>query len=159
MARQCTKPKRPRNSAWFKEKAMLAEDLESKVVLDDEQMAFLADNGDTITTCQQSQEIPTPATFQTDDLDAFNFDCDKAPSASAVLMAKLSSYDYEILSKVPIHDNYLNNHVNDQNVQEMQYSTQPVFINDTDIDITSDSNLISYEQYLKETKNTVVQDT
>ncbi|GJV32789.1 ribosomal protein L7Ae/L30e/S12e/Gadd45 [Tanacetum coccineum] len=26
MARQCTKPKRPRNSTWFKEKAMLAEE-------------------------------------------------------------------------------------------------------------------------------------
>ncbi|GJU93597.1 hypothetical protein Tco_1318353 [Tanacetum coccineum] len=46
MARQCTKPKRPRNSTWFKEKAMLAEALESMVVLDEEQMAFLADNGD-----------------------------------------------------------------------------------------------------------------
>ncbi|GJW48872.1 reverse transcriptase domain-containing protein [Tanacetum coccineum] len=50
MARQCTKPKRPRNSAWFKEKAMLAEALESGRVLDDELMAFLADNGDTVTT-------------------------------------------------------------------------------------------------------------
>ncbi|GKG58440.1 hypothetical protein Tco_0592219, partial [Tanacetum coccineum] len=25
MARQCTQPKRPRNAAWFKEKAILAE--------------------------------------------------------------------------------------------------------------------------------------
>ncbi|GJS90780.1 retrovirus-related pol polyprotein from transposon TNT 1-94 [Tanacetum coccineum] len=29
MARQCTQPKRPRNTAWFKEKAMLAEAQES----------------------------------------------------------------------------------------------------------------------------------
>ncbi|GJR15860.1 retrovirus-related pol polyprotein from transposon TNT 1-94 [Tanacetum coccineum] len=29
MARQCTQPKRPRNAAWFKEKAMLAEAHES----------------------------------------------------------------------------------------------------------------------------------
>ncbi|GJY85794.1 hypothetical protein Tco_0499820 [Tanacetum coccineum] len=36
MARQCTKPKRPRNSAWFKEKAMLAEALESGMVLNEE---------------------------------------------------------------------------------------------------------------------------
>nr|GEW49690.1 hypothetical protein [Tanacetum cinerariifolium] len=47
MARQCSKPKRPRNSTWFKEKVMLAEALELGVVLDEEQMAFLADNGDT----------------------------------------------------------------------------------------------------------------
>ncbi|GKD03294.1 hypothetical protein Tco_1178268 [Tanacetum coccineum] len=45
MARQCTKPKRPRNSTWFKEKVMLTEALELGVVLDEEQMAFLADMG------------------------------------------------------------------------------------------------------------------
>ncbi|GKF02908.1 retrovirus-related pol polyprotein from transposon TNT 1-94, partial [Tanacetum coccineum] len=88
MARQCTKPKRPRNKAWFKEKVMLVEALESGIVLDEEQMAFLANNRDTATTSQQSQEIPTPSTFQTNDLDAFDSDCDKAPSASTVLMAK-----------------------------------------------------------------------
>ncbi|GKE05051.1 retrovirus-related pol polyprotein from transposon TNT 1-94 [Tanacetum coccineum] len=155
MARQCTKPKRPRNSAWFKEKVMLAEALESGVILDEEQMTFLADNKDTVTTGQQSQEIPTLTTFQTDDLDAFDFDCDEAPSASDVLMAKLSSYDSVTLSKLPIHVNYLDNYVIDQNMQEMQYSEQSIFNNDIDIDITSDSNMISYEQYLKETKNTV----
>ncbi|GJW66658.1 retrovirus-related pol polyprotein from transposon TNT 1-94 [Tanacetum coccineum] len=63
MARQCTKPKRPRNSTWFKEKAMLAKALESGAVLDEEQMPFLADNGDTIITSQASQEIPTPIAF------------------------------------------------------------------------------------------------
>ncbi|GJZ17662.1 hypothetical protein Tco_0553785 [Tanacetum coccineum] len=112
MARQCTKPKRPKNSTWFKEKAMLAEALES------------------------GMEIPTLAAFQTNDLDAFDSDCDEAPSASAILMAKLSSYDSATL-------------------------LEPIFNNDTDIDnvITSESNMISYEQYLNETENTVVQDT
>ncbi|GJW39477.1 integrase, catalytic region, zinc finger, CCHC-type containing protein [Tanacetum coccineum] len=96
--------------------------------------------------------------FRTDDLDAFDSDCDEAPSASAVFMAKLSSCDSKIISEVPIHDNYLDNHVFDQNVQEMQYSEQPVFNNDIDIDITSDSNMISYEQYLKEIENTAKED-
>ncbi|GJT27596.1 hypothetical protein Tco_0907871 [Tanacetum coccineum] len=50
MARQCSKPKRPRNSTWFKEKAMLVEALESGVALDEEHMALLADNGDIVTT-------------------------------------------------------------------------------------------------------------
>ncbi|GKA04029.1 hypothetical protein Tco_0676810 [Tanacetum coccineum] len=150
---------RPSNLAWSKEKVMLVKDLESGMVLDEEQMAFLADNGDTITTGQQSQEISTLTTFQPDDLDAFDSDCDEAPSASTVLMAKLSSYDSKVLSEVPIHDNYLDNHMIDQNVQEIQYSKQPVFNNETDIDITSDSNMISYEQYPKQTENVVVQDT
>ncbi|GKC78368.1 hypothetical protein Tco_1129142 [Tanacetum coccineum] len=43
MARQCTQPKRPRNAIWFKEKAMLAEAQESGQILDEEQLAFLAD--------------------------------------------------------------------------------------------------------------------
>ncbi|GKB96391.1 reverse transcriptase zinc-binding domain-containing protein [Tanacetum coccineum] len=115
--------------------------------------------GNTVTTGQESQEIPTPAIFQTDDLDAFDSDCDEAPSTSAVLMAKLSAYDSNVLSEVPNHDTYLDNHMIDQNVQEMQYSEQPPFINDPDIDITNDSNVILYEQYLKETENEVVQDT
>ncbi|GJV45324.1 integrase, catalytic region, zinc finger, CCHC-type containing protein [Tanacetum coccineum] len=70
-ARQCTKPKRPKKSAWFKDKMLLSEALESGAYLDPKQLAFLADNGDTIIPTQASQEIPTPATFQTDDLDAF----------------------------------------------------------------------------------------
>ncbi|GKC53251.1 hypothetical protein Tco_1075996, partial [Tanacetum coccineum] len=45
MARQCTQPKRPRNVAWFKEKAMLAEAYEAGQILDEEQLAFLADLG------------------------------------------------------------------------------------------------------------------
>ncbi|GJT17223.1 hypothetical protein Tco_0875929 [Tanacetum coccineum] len=43
MARQCTQPKRPRNAAWFKEKAMLAEAHEDGQILDEEQLAILAD--------------------------------------------------------------------------------------------------------------------
>ncbi|GKD34899.1 hypothetical protein Tco_1250408, partial [Tanacetum coccineum] len=114
MARQCIKPKRHRNSTWFKEKAMLAKALEPGMVLDEEQMAFLADNKDTFTTDQQSREIPPPAAFQMDDLDAFDSNCDEALSASVVRMAKLSSYDSEILSEVPNHDTYLDNQMIDQ---------------------------------------------
>ncbi|GKD77738.1 hypothetical protein Tco_1340359 [Tanacetum coccineum] len=40
-------------------------------------------------------------------------------------------------------------------MKEMQYFEQPPFINDSDIDITNDSNVILYEQYLKETETEV----
>nr|GEV74391.1 hypothetical protein [Tanacetum cinerariifolium] len=36
-------PKRPRNAAWYKEKAMLAEAQEARQILDEEQLTFLAD--------------------------------------------------------------------------------------------------------------------
>nr|GEV61906.1 retrovirus-related Pol polyprotein from transposon TNT 1-94 [Tanacetum cinerariifolium] len=45
MARKCTQPERPRNAAWFKDKAMLVEAQESDLILDEEQLAFLVDPG------------------------------------------------------------------------------------------------------------------
>ncbi|GJT91712.1 copia protein [Tanacetum coccineum] len=117
---------------------LLTEALELGVYLDPEQLAFLADNGDTVTPVQASQEIRSPAAFQTDDLDAFDSDCNDAPSAKAVLMANLSSYDSDVLSEC---------------------SEQPSFDNDTEVDITSDSNIISYEKYLQETEISIVQST
>ncbi|GJW95328.1 hypothetical protein Tco_1379880 [Tanacetum coccineum] len=94
MVRQCTQPKRPRNVARFKEKLMLAEALEAGQILDEEQLAFLADP-----------------------------DCDDLSSAKAVLMANLSSCDPEVLSEVPYSDSYPNDMIN-QDLQEMQYSEQ-----------------------------------
>ncbi|GJR12448.1 hypothetical protein Tco_0795100 [Tanacetum coccineum] len=82
MARQCTQPKRPRNTAWFKEKAMLAEAQESSQILDEEQLAFL-------------------------DLDAYDYDCDDVSNAKAVLMANLSNYGSDVISKMAVQDNNL----------------------------------------------------
>nr|GEU56491.1 uncharacterized mitochondrial protein AtMg00810-like [Tanacetum cinerariifolium] len=45
MARQCTQPKRQRNDAWYKEKAMLVEAHEARKILDEEQLIFLVDPG------------------------------------------------------------------------------------------------------------------
>nr|GEW02806.1 hypothetical protein [Tanacetum cinerariifolium] len=88
MIRQCTPPKRPRNAAWFKENAMLAEAEESSQILDEEQVAFLADPG--IPDGQATQiTIPNIDAFQTEDLDAYNFDCDDVSNAKAVLIANL----------------------------------------------------------------------
>nr|GEW86264.1 putative reverse transcriptase domain-containing protein [Tanacetum cinerariifolium] len=65
---------------------LLSEALEPGAYLDPEQLAFLADNEEIIISTQASQEIPTPEAFQTDDLDAFDSDCDNVPSAKEVLM-------------------------------------------------------------------------
>nr|GEZ00553.1 hypothetical protein [Tanacetum cinerariifolium] len=98
MARQCIKPKRPRNSAWFKEKLLLVQAKEVGQELDDEQLAFLADPR--VVENQDTQTIITHnAAFQTDDLDAFDSDCDEAPGVKAVLMANLSIYDSNVISE------------------------------------------------------------
>ncbi|GJX33303.1 hypothetical protein Tco_0243158 [Tanacetum coccineum] len=80
------------------------------------------------------------------------------PQLVQFLWLSFTAYDSDILSKVPNPDTYQTNNVIDQSVQEMQYSEQPPFINDFVIDITN-SNVISYEQYLQEIENEVAQDT
>ncbi|GJT96868.1 hypothetical protein Tco_1092386 [Tanacetum coccineum] len=96
---------------------LLAQAFESGVMLDEEQMAFLADNGDTVATSQEYQELTTTTIFQTDDLDAFDSDCDEAPSTSAILMAKLSAYDSDVLLEIPTLDIYQNNNVINQETE------------------------------------------
>ncbi|GKC58408.1 hypothetical protein Tco_1086006, partial [Tanacetum coccineum] len=121
------------------------EALELGAYLDLEQLAFLADNKDTIFPARASQKIPSPAAFRTDDLDAFDSDCDDVPSAKAFLMANLSSYDSNVILEVPFHGTNIENDMSCQSVQKTQCSEQPSFDNDTEVDITSDSNNISYE--------------
>ncbi|GJX94069.1 hypothetical protein Tco_0348655 [Tanacetum coccineum] len=93
------------------------------------------------------------------DLDALDSDSDGVRATQTAFMANLSSYGLDVLSKVPNYNTYHDNTVFEQNVQEMEYSEQPVINNDSNIEITSDSNVISYDQYLKENKNEVVQST
>ncbi|GKB80990.1 hypothetical protein Tco_0947885 [Tanacetum coccineum] len=108
---------------------------------------------------QFKQGLSGVTIVETDDLDAFDSDYDKAPGAKAVFMANLSSYDSVAISEVPISNTYKDNYVFDHCVQDMYYSEQPAFNPTSDIKITSDSNIISYDQYLKETESVVVQNT
>ncbi|GJR25067.1 hypothetical protein Tco_0973594 [Tanacetum coccineum] len=118
---QCTQPKRPRNSAWFKEKMLLVQAQESGQVLHEEQLAFLADPG--VADGQATQTTITHnAAFQTDDLDAYESDCDDISSAKAVLMANLSSYDSDVLFEVPYSDTYQTDDMINQIVQDTNSS-------------------------------------
>nr|GEX43503.1 hypothetical protein [Tanacetum cinerariifolium] len=73
MARKCTQPKRQRNAAWYKEKAMLAEAQEAGQILDKEQL--------------------------TEDLNTYDSDCDDLSNAQAVLMANISNYGSDVISE------------------------------------------------------------
>ncbi|GJV78801.1 retrovirus-related pol polyprotein from transposon TNT 1-94 [Tanacetum coccineum] len=108
MARQCTQHKRPRNSAWFKEKMLLVEAQESGQVLDEEQLAFLADPR-FLDVQAIKTTIPQNASFQTDDLNAYDSDCDDVSSAKAVLMANLSStvrFEKDQIAKIMGYGDY-----------------------------------------------------
>ncbi|GJS46069.1 hypothetical protein Tco_0596190 [Tanacetum coccineum] len=134
-----------------------AEAQEAGQILDEEQLAFLADPGISEALVAQ-QTIPQNSAFQTDDLDAYDSDCDDLSSAKAVLMANLSSCDPEVLSEVPYFDSYPNDMIN-QDVQEMQYSEQTHVDDFKDNEIHSGSNIILYSQYLQESQDAVIQDT
>ncbi|GKD17747.1 hypothetical protein Tco_1206905, partial [Tanacetum coccineum] len=79
--------------------------------------------------------------YQADDLDAYDYDCDKISISKAVLMANLSSYGPDVLSKVPIFDN-TNNDMLNQSVQEMQYSEPSHFVEhpENEIHTVQDTN-------------------
>ncbi|GJS39469.1 retrovirus-related pol polyprotein from transposon TNT 1-94 [Tanacetum coccineum] len=156
MARQCTQPKRPRNAAWYKEKAMLAEAQEAGQILDEEQLAFLADLG--IPAGQAQTIISHNAAFQTEDLDTYDSDCDDLSTVQAVLMANISNYGSDSISEVPNSETYLND-MDNQSVHALQDFKQSPVMDFTDNEISSDSNIIPYSQYLQETQQATVQDT
>ncbi|GJV55972.1 hypothetical protein Tco_1456977 [Tanacetum coccineum] len=157
MARQCTQPKRPRNVAWFKKKAMLAEAYEFGQILDEEQLAFLANPG--IPDGQDAQTtIPNIAAFQTMDLDDYDSDCDDSSNAKVVLMANLSNCGSDVISEVPHSESYRHD-MDNQSVHAMRDFEQTPVVDFIDNKITSDSNIILYSQYLQETQQAAVQDT
>nr|GEW01810.1 hypothetical protein [Tanacetum cinerariifolium] len=51
--------------------------------------------------------IPNTVAFQTEDLDAYDSDCDDVSNAKAVLMANLSNYGSDVILEASIQDNNL----------------------------------------------------
>nr|GEV31656.1 reverse transcriptase domain-containing protein [Tanacetum cinerariifolium] len=103
-----------------------------------------------------------------DDCDAFDSDVDEAPTAQTMFMANLSStdpiydvpvpsYDLDILSEVHDHDYYQDVVCEHHEVHEMHDDVQPKYVVDSHTDYTSNSNMIPYDQYVKENAVPVVQ--
>ncbi|GJZ97528.1 hypothetical protein Tco_0669981 [Tanacetum coccineum] len=147
---------------------------ENGVVLDEEQLLFIA-GGQTNTFDDVVDEAPVQDLalnedniFQADQCDDFDSDFDEAPTAQTMFMENLSSvdpifdeaspsYDSNILSEVQDHDNYVDSVGEYHEVHEMQYYVQPNYVVDSDAKYTSDSNIILYEQYVKNNAVQVVQ--
>nr|GEU38041.1 integrase, catalytic region, zinc finger, CCHC-type, peptidase aspartic, catalytic [Tanacetum cinerariifolium] len=81
------------------EKMLLAQAHEAGVSLDEEQLAFLADTWETVELGTDARALTTIAIFQTDDIDAFDSDCDEAPTTSEVFMINLTYYYSNVLSE------------------------------------------------------------
>ncbi|GJV25876.1 retrovirus-related pol polyprotein from transposon TNT 1-94 [Tanacetum coccineum] len=174
IARNCTQPKRPQNSEYFKDKMLLMQAQENGVVLDEEQLLFLAgglDNAideDVDEQPVQDLALNVDNVFQADDCDAYDSDVDDAPTAQTLFMANLSSadpvydeagpsYDSDVLSEVQNHDHYQDAVCDLHDEHEMHDDVQPNHVVDSHADYTSDSNMTPYDQYVKDNAVPVVQ--
>nr|GFA67239.1 hypothetical protein [Tanacetum cinerariifolium] len=111
MSKQCTKPKRKRDEAWFKDKVLLVKAQANRQIVHEEELEFLADPviAEALTT---QYVITNNATYQADDLDAYDSDCDEINSAKIALMANLSHYGSDNLDEVHNPDTVTNNVIN-----------------------------------------------
>ncbi|GJX16349.1 retrovirus-related pol polyprotein from transposon TNT 1-94 [Tanacetum coccineum] len=174
IARNCTQPKRPQNSEYFKDKMLLMQAQENGVVLVEEQLLFLAggqDNAideDVDEQPVQDLALNVDNVFQADDCDAYDSDVDEAPTAQTMFMANLSSADpvcdeagpscdSDILSEVHDHDHFQDAICEHHEKHEMQDDVQPSYVVGSHADYTSDSNMTPYDQYVKENAVPVLQ--
>nr|GEY60548.1 hypothetical protein [Tanacetum cinerariifolium] len=162
IARNCTQPKRPQNSEYFKDKMLLMQAQENGVALDEEQLLFITGEQDNVDDDVDEQLVQDLALnvdnmFQADKCDAFDSDVDEAPTAHTMFMANLSSvypvydevgpsYDSDILSEVHNHDNYEDAVCELHGVHEIHDHVQLNCVVDSNTEYTSDSNMILYDQ-------------
>nr|GEW21067.1 hypothetical protein [Tanacetum cinerariifolium] len=114
----CTQPKRPQNSEYYKDKMLLKQAQENGVALDD--LTLNVDN-----------------VFHADDCDAFDYDVDEAPT-------------------VPDHELYQDAACAHHEGHVTYASVQLDHVVDSHADYTIDSNMIPYDQYVKDNKVSVV---
>nr|GFB57804.1 hypothetical protein [Tanacetum cinerariifolium] len=112
-----------------------------------------------IAEIQSTQYVITNnAASQADDLDAYDSDCNKIYSAKIAHMANLSYYGSDNLAEVHNPDNVTNN-VIDQDVHAISISEQSNIMNQSEIEITSDNNIIPYSQYANESQYATIQNS
>nr|GEV20021.1 retrovirus-related Pol polyprotein from transposon TNT 1-94 [Tanacetum cinerariifolium] len=98
MSKQCIKPKRKRDEAWFKDKVLLVQAQANRQVLHEEELEFLADPG--IAEAQSTPYVITNnVAYQVDDLDAYDYDCEEINFAKIALMENLSHYGSDNLAE------------------------------------------------------------
>ncbi|GKA57605.1 hypothetical protein Tco_0756793 [Tanacetum coccineum] len=166
-------PKRPHNSDYFIEKMLLMQAQENGVDLDEKHLLFLA-GGQTNTFDDKVDKGPVQDMaqtedniFQADQCDTFDSNVDEAPTAQTTFMANLSSadlvynevgplYDSNTLFEVQDHNNCLDNMNESHKEHEIHNDLQPNDVVDSDTEYTSNSNSISYEQYVQDNEDQVV---
>nr|GEZ16827.1 retrovirus-related Pol polyprotein from transposon TNT 1-94 [Tanacetum cinerariifolium] len=161
ITRNCTQPKRPQNSEYYKDKMLLMQAQENGVALDADQLLFLAGGHDNAIDDVDEQPVQDLAlnvdnVFHANDCDVFDSDVDEAPTAQTMFMANLSStdpvtdkarpsYDLDILSEVPDHDHYQDVVYAHHEEHAMHDNIQLNHVVYSHADYTNDSNMIPYD--------------
>nr|GEW09962.1 copia protein [Tanacetum cinerariifolium] len=148
--------------------------MEKEVTLDEENLLFIASGQDNVVDDDvdkkpiQDLTLNVDNVFQADDCDTFDSDVDEAHTSQTMFMANLSSadlvydeagssYDSNVLSEVHDNDHYQDVVCKHHEVHEMHGDVQPNYVVDFDTGYTSDSNMIPYDQYVKDNAVQVVQ--
>ncbi|GKE83197.1 hypothetical protein Tco_1553197 [Tanacetum coccineum] len=149
IARNCTQPKCPQNSEYFKDKMLLMQAQENGVTLDEDQLLFIAGGQDNAIDEDVDEQpiqdfaINVDNVFQADDYPVFD---EAGPS-----------YDSNILSEVHDHDHYQDDVCEHHEELEMHDDVQLTYVVDSHANYTSDSNMIPYDLYVKDNIVPVVQ--
>nr|GEZ54397.1 hypothetical protein [Tanacetum cinerariifolium] len=123
IARNYTQPKRPQNLKYFKDKMLLMPAQENRVVSDEEQLMFIVGGQDNIV--DEDMDEPPVQDLALNVANAFQADeCDAFDSDDVVC--------------------------EHHEVQEMHDDVQPNYVVDSDAEYTGDSNMIPYDQYVKD---------
>nr|GFA84326.1 hypothetical protein [Tanacetum cinerariifolium] len=97
-----------------------------------------------IVEAQTTKNVIThSAAYQADDFDAYDSDCNEINTTKVALMVNLSHYGSDDLAEVHNQDNVTHNLIN-QAMQEMSLFEQSNIVNQSETEITSDSNIIPY---------------
>ncbi|GJV64594.1 hypothetical protein Tco_1475422 [Tanacetum coccineum] len=150
-------------------KMLLMNAHENGVVLDEEQLLFLA--GEQVTKFDEDMDdlaLNVDHVFEANQCDAFDSDVDEVPTTQTMFMANLSSedpiydkvgpsYDSNTPFEVQDHDTFVDHMDEYHEIHEMQSDVQHNYVVDSDADYTSDSNIILYDQYVEDNEEHAVQ--
>ncbi|GKE18680.1 retrovirus-related pol polyprotein from transposon TNT 1-94 [Tanacetum coccineum] len=92
IARECSRPKRLQDSNYFKDKMLLMQAQESRVVLDEEHSLFLAEeqvtnvDDDVDDSPENDLALNVDHVFEADECDAFDSDVDEGPTTQTMFI-------------------------------------------------------------------------
>ncbi|GKB80193.1 hypothetical protein Tco_0947088 [Tanacetum coccineum] len=135
MAKQCTAKKRVKDYEWFKDKMLLAQ-------------------------AQEARVLQATTNFKTYHVDAYDSNYDDEATTNAIFMANSSPvgslnddtvapcYDSNTLSEVPHYDTYYDSDMLNSNIQELGYIENIISHNESYDELKGNNDVISYTDYM-----------